>query len=314
MRFTIPKNLVDAFPLSSTKLRAYRPKGGKLGFGLCIVWTVAGIAAIAIPRIKWSSNANTYYNTYGRDIQYENEQRQYERQQDKGDDDANNEYNYLPNCSWYQWKCRKQMYYYFQNNGNQDENAVILPTWYKFLGGQSAGGEEMRRYQEENGLTSADDTPAAVSFVHGYTMFVFIAVLLYGGYVFLNGEAYSGLVVSMAVLSQFLLMIIVLLPQGVIQSDDRDIENSIYGWYGQTAVLMVYQDFAYILFCLSFIGVLAIIKLIIWRRAKKNGTLDEQFATKQVDGHAANDGSYHAGNYYKAEDTYVVPAQRSELV
>jgi hypothetical protein len=162
----------------------------------------------------------------------------------------------------------------------------------------------MRRWQEENGMTSADDTPAAVSFVNGYTMLLFIALWLYGAFVFVTGRAFSGLIITMAFFSQFLLMMILLLPQGVIASEGRELENSIYGWYGQTAVLMVYQDFAYMIFCLSFIGVLALVKLVLWYRGQREAS--DEHSVMQSSKHLSSDdgeGFYNnATVYYNADD------------
>ena len=173
----------------------------------------------------------------------------------------------------------------------------------------------MRRWQEENGKLSADDTPAAISFVNGYTMFLFIMLLLYGSFVFITGRAFGGLVMTMAFFSQFLLMIVVLLPQGVIQSEGRELENSVYGWYGQTAVLMVYQDFAFMVFCLSFMTVLGLLKLVLWYKGRTS-VPDNQSAMKLGDAISSDNGNepyISQGLYYKAEDMNT-PSSRLELV
>lgn len=173
----------------------------------------------------------------------------------------------------------------------------------------------MRRWQEENGMLSADDTPTAVSFVNRYTMFLFIALLLYGSFVFITGKALSGLVVSMAFFSQFLLMIILLLPQGIIASEGRELENSVFGWYGQTAVLMVYQNFSYMVFCLSFMGVLALLRLVLWYKGVDSFAAG-QTALKPGDRSPSQDSdeSYNSpGVYYKADDVQAQKIQ-NEMV
>jgi hypothetical protein len=148
-------------------------------------------------------------------------------------------------------------------------------------------------------MTSADDTPGPVAFVNGYTIILFVALLLYGSFVFITGRAFGGLNMTMAFFSQFLLMIILLLPQGIIATEGRELENSVYGWYGQTAVLMVYENFAYMIFCLSFIGVLALLKLVLWYKGKNE--IADDHASMKLDGRS--DESYNSsGVYYKAED------------
>ena len=54
----------------------------------------------------------------------------------------------------------------------------------------------------------------------------------------------------------------ILLPQGVINTDDRDLQNSVYGWHGQTAVLMVYFYYAQVLFGFIFLALIGIKVLV----------------------------------------------------
>lgn len=48
---------------------------------------------------------------------------------------------------------------------------------------------------------------------------------------------------------QYALLLMILMPQGIISTEERDLEDSVYGWYGQMGVLMVYFSSAQLLFC-----------------------------------------------------------------
>lgn len=135
------------------------------------------------------------------------------------------------------------MYYYNRDN-NRDENQIVLPDWYMFLGGVS---EEEDREREERGL-NADAATGAIKFVYSWSLLTFIALVGYGGWVMHKGQSPTILLVSLGIFLQMALISLVLLPQGVISTEGRQMEDSIYGWYGQMSVLMVYTDFAYILF------------------------------------------------------------------
>ena len=107
---------------------------GYLIFG----WLLSAILAIIIPVSKWAAERNRYYRYYGQYQEYENQQRQYEEGQ-------NGNYNYYNLCSWWNFKCRYNLYRYQQMYGNNqggenggEENqqmAAMLPKWFFFFGG-----------------------------------------------------------------------------------------------------------------------------------------------------------------------------------
>jgi hypothetical protein len=106
MTFSVPKITLP----SVSSIRAYRPKGGAVGFSLLLLWAVGGIVTLAVPRSVWSASAQTYYSAYGQYIEYEQQQRQYEQQQNNnnnnnGDDDGAYK---IQDCKWFQWQCRRQ--------------------------------------------------------------------------------------------------------------------------------------------------------------------------------------------------------------
>lgn len=208
-------------------------------------WVVSGLLAIFIPVIRWNKNKQEYYNAYGYAVEYEN---QNQNQDNNNNNNANDDGSYYPTCKWFQWRCRQQQIAYMDANGSGDDENWSLPTWYRFLGGMT---EDDRRFQEEMGAENVN-SEGALTFVYVWTTLMFLGLLLYGGFVLYKQRAVGGVIVVMAILTQFALMSMVLLAHGVILTDDRDLEDSVYGWYGQFAVLMVYTNFWYIMFCVIF--------------------------------------------------------------
>jgi len=226
---------------------------------LLTAWIVAGIVTVCVPRNNWNKNKSYYYAMYGRYVEYENNQRAYEQQQNgnnNNNNNNNNNYSYytVKECSWWQWQCRKQQYYYRQQQNDNRDDMVYTPDWYRFVGGRTGNGEEDDRYYEEMGLQKPEDPSAtgAVKFVHRWTQLLFAALLLYGAGVIYLARPINGLVVCMIFFGQFSLLNMILLTQGVIVTDGRQLEDSVYGWSGQLPILMAYTDFAYVLFCFGF--------------------------------------------------------------
>ena len=231
---------------------------------LVSIWWLGGLLTILVPLAQWSRARSSYYNAYGRYIEYEQEQRAYEEAQDNQN---NNNYYYYRACKWWQYQCRRQQNQYAQqynnnndNNGqDEEEQDFTTPGWYQFLGGKS---EEDRRRQEEMGLSA--NSHAAIKFVYIWSLLLFVALLAYGTVVILrlmkqqqqqqqSSSSSWSLTTFLAILLvlwiQYALLMLVLLPQGVITTDNRELEDSPYGWYGQFPVLMVYTQFAQLLFC-----------------------------------------------------------------
>lgn len=93
-------------------LRPLRPQGGRLGLVLLCLWALGGILSLSLPRAQLSERTARYYKYYGSYIEYENQQRAYEQQYNNNNNNNNNnndDYNYVPDCKWFQWQCRKQM-------------------------------------------------------------------------------------------------------------------------------------------------------------------------------------------------------------
>jgi hypothetical protein len=230
------------------------------------VWIVGAILTIYIPHHKWNTARDEYYVATGYAVEAEQEQRAYEEAQR----DQNNEGYYYPtDCAWYQWSCRKAAYLYRQQNenaneqnGNNDaEDSATIPLWYIFLGGQT---EEGRRDREESGLST--DSTNALNFIYNWTLVVFVVIVLYGSYTLFrfrqNGTTY--LIVTLFMLFQFSLMSLILMAQGVIQTEDRQMEESVYGWNGQKGVLMAYTNYAICIFSGIYTILLTVVNVVVW--------------------------------------------------
>jgi hypothetical protein len=229
-------------------------------YGALAAWWFGGILAIVIPLAKWRQSREAYYNLFGRYIEYQNAQRQAERNQNQN----NQMYSYngytMKNCSWWQWGCRRQQYKYHQqydqymqqNGGGQAQRQVYTPRWYNFLGGKMP--EEDNRHREEMGFEQSSG--GGVKFVYAWSLVMFVALLLYASFVmyrqyqFRDKLTFSvGMVwVLLLTVFQYSFLMLVLVPQGVIETDDRDLENFAYGWYGQFPILLAYFQFAVALF------------------------------------------------------------------
>jgi len=230
-------------------------------FPFIAFWLIAGVLAIVIPVIRWSKEKRRYYQYIGYQIEYEQAQRNYEENQN-GNGQNNNNY-YYNSCKWWQWGCRKRQYQYQQyQEGGEDQ--VQVPNWYLFIGGQT---EQDRRQQEENGQQAGSS--GALKFVYVWSLILFVLVLAYGVFVLYKRRPTLGLMILMLLFASFSLMNLLLMGQGVIETDGRAMEDSIYGWYGQLGVLMVYTDFWYMMFCIVFVFALAV-RMFLFRRSNKN--------------------------------------------
>jgi len=210
------------------------------------LWWLGGILSIIIPVIKWNSAKNDFYNGYGRYAEYENNQR--------ANDQANgydaSQFQAF-NCKWWQYKCRQKEYMFMKDmEGNNGERVQFYAlSWYTFVGGKV---ELESRDREMMGL-SIDDNAGAIKFVYGWSIALFVLVLLYGTYVYAAHKRVVALNVVLAIVCQYSLLMLLVLPQGIISTNDREMENSTTGWYGQMAILMVYFNFAQCLFGVIFI-------------------------------------------------------------
>ena len=228
-------------------------------------WILGGILTIIVPLAKWKKQKQDWYNYAGRYVEYENNQRQYEEQQNyqynnnQAGGGQNGYYRdgvFYPNCRWFQFQCRQRRFAYMQANGNGDNN-IRFPNWYASIGGRT---EEDRRGREEMG--DADEASGAVKFVYTWTLLVFIGLLIFGAITIYQRKPLTPLIVTMLIIGQFALMQLILLGQGVIATEGREMEDSIYGWHGQLPVLMVYSDWGYFLFSIGF-SVLLTVKIFM---------------------------------------------------
>jgi hypothetical protein len=208
----------------------------------------------------------------GQAIEYQNQQRAYEEAQ-RGNNNNNNENNQNRGwtCQWYQYQCRKNRAYYMQQSGNGDQ--IYTPEWYTFLGGKS---EMDQRDREEAGLQG--QATGALKFVYSWTMIMFIGILIYGVFSFYRCSAHIyplGVISTMLVFAQFCILMLIVLCQGVITTENRELENSVYGWYGQMGVLMVYTNFWYFVHCFLFSIILTLrTAFALWRHRRENNNIN----------------------------------------
>jgi len=278
------------------------------------IWWVGALLAIFVPVSRWRASRRAYYQMYGQAIEYEQQQRAYEQQgQNNNDGNQYNQYNYgYQPCKWYQFKCRKtqrewreyQQQQRQQNGGSGDSQQIFTPGWYQFLGGKQ--GEDDRREREEAGIVGEE--AGGTKFVYGWTLALFLGVVIAGSvFMFrhyrLNAAGssqkasvpfyYASMLLMLFFMLQYSLALLVLVPQGVITTDDRDLEDSIYGWYGQWPVLLLYFEFAQCIF--AAVGmVLCGVALFFLRRGAQGG-LNNPITVE--DGATTGDKPASATNY-----------------
>ena len=148
---------------------------------------------------------------------------------------------------------------------NGDNNNIRFPNWYASIGGRT---EEDQRGREEMGA-NADEASGALKFIYTWTLLVFLGMLLFGAVTIYKRKPLTPLIVTMLIIGQFALMQLILLGQGVIATEGREMEDSVFGWYGQLPVLMVYSDWGYFLFSIGF-SVLLCAKIFVDKYYLKN--------------------------------------------
>jgi len=257
-------------------------------------WIIGGLLSIFIPIIKWKAARQDYYDSYGYAIEYEQQQRAYEEQQNGNNNNNNNNNYYYPSCHWWQYKCRQNQFNYRQNNGDGNNNdngdyQMQFPGWFVFFGGQT---EEDQRWKEENGQDLSESS-GAMKFVYAWSMVMFISILFYGGYVLVKKRPVGPLLIMLCMFVQFAIMAMVLICQGVLLTDDRDLEDSVYGWWGQLGVLIVYTCTAYLWFCVIF-AIAFLGRAFYQRLARRDGD------TNKVDSEA--NSAYFAAEDYEAPE------------
>jgi hypothetical protein len=202
-----------------------------------------------------------------------------------------------------------------------------MPTWYKFLGGQ--GDSNMQQSMQASSMTD-DSKPFALVLVYAYTKFLFLCLLLYGGWILLQSDSRTPLLWTLLGFSQCLGMMLLVLPQGVIHMDAADLQYATHGWYGQTAVAMVFRDFSYLLFCVAAMCWIVLcegwekfaIRLHNRRVRKRNAPAAAKALAKKEKAAAStklapkkmvvwsNDLGL-SGDYYKVDDVVMTPPPKS---
>ena len=203
-------------------------------FPFIALWWLGGLLTIFVPRAKWNDAQQGFYNTYGRMNEYN--QNQYQQ------NDYNEGYRAF-NCKWYQSDCRQQQFNFLMSQG--DGNSFYNPSWYQFLGGNIAQDD---RDMEIMGMTG-DENSGALKFVYAWMVIMFLGVLAYRTFVLYKRHSVWSLNIVLAIAAQYALLMMLVIPQGVIRDfDEREMEQSIHGWYGQLGVLLVYFSYAQLLF------------------------------------------------------------------
>jgi ABC-type multidrug transport system fused ATPase/permease subunit len=259
-------------------------------------WIVSSFLAVIVPVIVWSTNRGYYYNRVGYALEAEEKQRQYYENQEQNNNGNNNNangnyYSTYKECGWWNWACKKRQYYYatMQDNNN-GEYREQLPGWYIAFGGVN-DSDEMRRWKEENTGQRAEEgqrSEGGMKFAYSLTLIMFIALVVYGVFTIGKRQSRGNLMVFLAVAFFVAFMNLVMAANGAISNDDRDLENSYYGWYGQMGVLMVYTDFWIMLFSFGYLVAFQVHNFL----ARKRGAIE------------LDDGDDKDGNgYYSAPDT-----------
>lgn len=233
-----------------------------------ISWLVTGALTITIPLISWGTKRAYYYNMYGYAVYAEDMQRQYEEQynQNNGSGDNNNngdDYSYASyykECSWINIACKKRQYYYATMNASNDNGDRVrqqYPDWFLFFGGYDQS-EEMQRWKEENTGVRQEEMNRNISggmkFVYFSELCLFIALMSYGAFCIMKKQNHSnGFIAVLGVSTVIAFTNILMSTQGLISGDEREMEDSYYGWYGKMEVLLVYFNFFIMLFSLGHI-------------------------------------------------------------
>mmetsp|Transcript_28571 Transcript_28571/g.57504 ORF Transcript_28571/g.57504 Transcript_28571/m.57504 type:complete len:294 (-) Transcript_28571:143-1024(-) len=271
---------------------AWQPQGTSTA--MLASWALSCLLALIIPVAKWATERNSYYAYQGKYNEYEQQQRQYEEEQQAAEE--GNYYYGATQCQWWNFRCRSSMndnnYQQYGNNGQeQDERyyeqmqmRASMPSWFFFFGGKL---EEDDRQREEMGLTQSQGN---MQFVYWWTVLIFIGLAVFGWMTLYKGQDRMGLIIALAIFCQFALLNLIT-TVGAISTDNRDFEESTYGWYGQFSVLLAYTDFWMMLQTFGFAAVLGITRHM---DKKKAASQDEEEIQMGYQG-ATDEASASAG-------------------
>ena len=253
---------------------------------LLVAWLIFGTVTVLVPPMQWGIQRTKYYKSYGKYVAYEQKQRQYEEQANQNNNNNNNNNNngnyyssLYKNCARWNWSCQSKQEKYAQqyfgennnNNNGYDENGnpvsdESIPTWFKFLSGSNSDSEAMRRWKEENtGQRQEDDRDREEGRSTGgeivvaiYMVFATLAVVVYGANrLYQSGgdtvaDNVKGPIIALILLANLLILMLLLVSK-LVSVEDRMMEDSVYGWYGQVGVLIAYISFWGLLFSVSFL-------------------------------------------------------------
>lgn len=263
-------------------------------------WIGSGLVSIFIPLIVWGNHRARYFRYVGQALKYEDDQeaaqRYYEQRQQQnnyyGGNNNNNNYNnysYFKKCTWINFPCRYKQYTYAMSSEGNDGDRVrqYLPSWYVFFGKET---EEMQRWKEENGNEgqrnerrgNANTVNPGLTVAYILTLLLFIALVSYGTMTIARKE-------PMTTLTAFLVVGIVVglmnvfMSIGAISVDNEDLENSYYGWYGQTSVLMVYTNFWMMLFSFGFLVAFQVKNFLLKRDSEGIEDVKDETTTTDAD-------------------------------
>ena len=135
-----------------------------------------------------------------------------------------------------------------------------MPNWFFFFGGKI---EEDDRQREEMGMTNSEGN---MKFVYAWSILMFIGLAVYGFMTLYKGQDRMGLIIALVIFGNFALLNLIT-SVGAVSTDNRDLEDSIYGWCGQFTVLLAYTDFWMMLHTFGFAVVLAVMNLLDKKKA-----------------------------------------------
>lgn len=230
-----------------------------------LAWIFCALLVVAIPGFKWHSYRSRWYNLVGHHVEYDKEMAQQEQMEEEGaeNDEVNYDY-YYRKCQWLDLECRVKQYRFATqaaqgDASNLDENTVFLPNWFIYLGGET---DDMRQWESIN---EGEDVPSyryatfGEYFVYVWTLFMFLTMAYFGAQSLYNKGPSSHMIIMLILFLQVpFITLVFCFQRDVIATDDEVLRESLYGWYGQPAVLLATTSMWYISFCVAFVLAFAV--------------------------------------------------------
>lgn len=101
----------------------------------------------------------------------------------------------------------------------------------------------------------------STKFVYAWLIVMFVGLTVFAMRSMWVGKDRLGVIVSLLIFGQFSLLNLLTSVQA-IETDNRYLEDSTYGWYGQFSVLLAYTDFWIMLHCFLAAAVLGLLRLL----------------------------------------------------